>query len=148
MVFFFGFGKTTGTFCQTWKPLYILDCALFVVYFLPNMLFLLVCGNLTGNCISYAHLVAVYTVKYTKHTLLFVFNDWKSSINLWCCSSVFENTDRTFLPTFKALNMLDGTLFVVFLLVNMLFLLFWGILTLNIFSRKDLVAVYTLNTPR
>ena len=59
-----------------------------------------------------------------------------------------EKSNRTFVSTFKALNMLDGTLFVVLLLVNMLFLLFWRILTLNCISRKYLVAVYTVNTPR
>ena len=58
-----------------------------------------------------------------------------------------ENTNRTFVPTFKVLNMLDGTLFVVFLVVNMLFLLFWAILSLNCISRKYLVAVYTVNRP-
>ena len=59
-----------------------------------------------------------------------------------------ENTNRTFLLTFKALNMLDRSLFVVCLLVNMLFLLFRGILTLNYISCICHVAVYTGNTPR
>ena len=58
-----------------------------------------------------------------------------------------ENTNRTFLLTFKGLNMLDSTLFVVCLFVIMLFVLFWGILTLNYISCKCLVAVYTVNTP-
>ena len=62
--------------------------------------------------------------------------------------SGLEKTNCTFVPTSKALNMLDGTLFVVFMLVNMLFLLFWGSLTLNCISRIYLVAVYTRNTPR
>ena len=59
-----------------------------------------------------------------------------------------QNTNRTFFATFKALNMLDGTLFVVFLLLNMLYWLFRGILTLNWISRKYLDPVYTVNTPR
>ena len=62
LVLFFGFGKTTRTFLPTSKPLNILDCALFVVYLVPNTLFLLFCGILTCNCISCAYLVAVYTV--------------------------------------------------------------------------------------
>ena len=62
MVLFFGFGKTTRAFFPTSKPLNILDCALFVVYFLMNTLVLLFCGILTCNCISCAYLVAVSTV--------------------------------------------------------------------------------------
>ena len=58
-----------------------------------------------------------------------------------------ENTNRTFVLTFKGLNMLDSTLFVVCLLEVMLFLLFSGILTLNYISCKCLVEVYTVNTP-
>ena len=52
-----------------------------------------------------------------------------------------ENSDRTFVPTFKALNMLDGILFVVFLV-------FRDILTVNWISRKYLDAVYTVDTGR
>ena len=59
-----------------------------------------------------------------------------------------ENSNCTFFATFKAINMLDGTLLVVFLLLNMLYRLFRGILTLNWISRKYLHAVYTVNTPR
>ena len=62
LVLFFRFGKTTRTFFQTSKPLNILVGALFVVCFLLNVLFLLFCGILTGNCISCAYLLAVYTV--------------------------------------------------------------------------------------
>ena len=62
MVLLFGFGITTRTFFPTWKPLNILDGALFVVCFLLNTLFLIFCGILTCNCISCAYLVAVYTV--------------------------------------------------------------------------------------
>ena len=58
-----------------------------------------------------------------------------------------QNTNRTFVPTSKALNMLDWALFVVCLLVDTLFLLFSGILTCNCISRTYLVAVYSLNTP-
>ena len=57
-----------------------------------------------------------------------------------------QNINRTFVPTLKGLNMLDGALFVVCLLVNTLFLLFCGIFTWNCISHTYLVAVYTLNT--
>ena len=55
--------------------------------------------------------------------------------------------DHTFVPTWKPLNMLDGTLFFICLLVNMLFLLFSFILTCICIRLTYLVAVYTLNTP-
>ena len=62
LVLFYGFGKTTRTFFPTSKPVNILDGALFVVCFLLNTLFLLVCGILSCNCISCVYHVAVYTV--------------------------------------------------------------------------------------
>ena len=58
-----------------------------------------------------------------------------------------QNINRTFVPTCKRLNMLDGALFVVCFLVNTLFLLFCGILTCNCISRTYPVAVCTLNAP-
>ena len=147
MLLFFGFGETTCTFFPTSKPLNILDGAFFVNYFLLNTLFMLFCVILTGNCISWAYLVVVYTVNTPSTPYSFfltaenvpltfgvVLRSWKYQPYL--CSYI------------KVLNMLDGTLFVAFLLVNMLFLLFWGIFNLNCISCKYLVAVYTLNTPR
>ena len=62
LVLFFGFAKTTGIFFATLKHVNILDAALFVVYFLVNTLFLLFCGILTCNCISWTYVVAVYTI--------------------------------------------------------------------------------------
>ena len=74
MVLFFGFGKTTRTFSPTWKPLNILDGALFVLCFVLNTLFLLFCCILTCNWIGCAYLVAVYTVNTpsTPYCLFFV----------------------------------------------------------------------------
>ena len=62
LVLFFGFGETTRTFFPTLKPLIIIDGALFVVYFVLNTLFLLVCGISTCNCMSCPYLFPVYTV--------------------------------------------------------------------------------------
>ena len=60
----------------------------------------------------------------------------------------FRKTTRTFFPTSKPLNILDGALFVVCFLLNTLFLLFCGILTCNCISCAYPVAVSTLNTLR
>ena len=54
---------------------------------------------------------------------------------------------RTFSPTSKPLNILDGALFVVCLLLNTLFLLFCGILTCSCISCVYPVEVYNVNTP-
>ena len=59
----------------------------------------------------------------------------------------FAKTTSTFFPTWKPLNILDGTLFVVYFLLNTLFVLFSGILTCNCISCVYVVAVYTINTP-
>ena len=58
-----------------------------------------------------------------------------------------QNVNRSFVRTWEPLNMLDGTLLFVSLLINRLLLLFSGILTCNIIRRNYLVAVHTLNTP-
>ena len=58
----------------------------------------------------------------------------------------FGITARTFFPTLKPLNILDGALFVVYFVLNTLFKLFCGILTSNIISCAYLVAVYTVNS--
>ena len=59
----------------------------------------------------------------------------------------FRETTRTFFPTSKFLNILDAALFVVFFLLNTLFLLFCVFLTCNSISCAYVVAVYTINTP-
>ena len=82
MVLFFGFGKTKRTFLPTSKPLNILDCALFVVYFVLNTLFLLFRGILTCNCISCAYLVGVYTASTPRTP--------------YCLFSTTENVPLTF----------------------------------------------------
>ena len=60
---------------------------------------------------------------------------------------VFGKTIRTFFPTSKPLNILDGALVLVCFLVNALFLPFCGFLTSNCISCNYLVAVHTVNTP-
>ena len=147
MVLFFGLENTNRTFLPTFKALNMLDGTSFVVFLVVNMLFLLFWGILSLNCISSAYLVTVYTVN--------------TPTTPYCLSLTAENVPLTFgvvlrsskhqpyhCSYFQALNMLHGILFVFFQLLNMLFLLFWGILTLNCISRKYLVAVYTVNTPR
>ena len=126
MVLFFAFGKTTRTFFGTSKPQKILEGALVVVCFLLNKLFLLFCGILTCNCTSCAYLVAVYTVNTP--------------------STGFEKTTRTFFPTSKPLNILEGALVLVCFLRNTLFLLFFRVLSCNCIICAYLVAVYTVNT--
>ena len=58
----------------------------------------------------------------------------------------FGKTMRAFFPTSKPLNILDGAFFVVYFLLNTLFLLFCGILTCSCISCACLLAVYTVNT--
>ena len=53
-----------------------------------------------------------------------------------------KNINRAFVPNTKHLNMFDGPLFVLCLLINRLVLLF------SCISRTYLVAVYALNTPK
>ena len=55
-------------------------------------------------------------------------------------------TKRTFFLTLKPQNILHGALFVVYFLLNTLFLLFSGILTCNCIRCAYLVRVYTVNT--
>ena len=59
----------------------------------------------------------------------------------------FGITTRTFSPTSKPLNILDGAFFVVYFVLNTLFKLFCGILTCNCISCAYLIAVYSVNTP-
>ena len=59
----------------------------------------------------------------------------------------FGETTATSFRTSKPLNILDGGLFVVYFLLDTLFLLFCGILSCNCISCAYLVAVYTVNTP-
>ena len=59
----------------------------------------------------------------------------------------FGKTTHTFFRTSKHLNILDGALFVVYFLLNTLFLFFSGILTCNCISCAYVVAVYSINTP-
>ena len=142
---FFGFGKTTRTFFPTSKPLNVLDGSLFVVYFLLNMLFLLVCGILGCNCISCAYLPAVFTVNTpsTPYSLFLTAENVPLTFGLvlW----LWKNKAHLF-PTSKPLNILDGAFFVVYFLLNTLFLLFCCILTCSCISCGCLVAVFTVNT--
>ena len=46
---------------------------------------------LTCSCIQQRLSCCSLHCQYTKHSLLFVFNGSKCSINLWCCSSVLKN---------------------------------------------------------
>ena len=142
---FFGFGKTTHNFFPTSKPLNILDGALFVNYFRLNTLFLLFCGILTCNCISCAYLAAVYTVN-TPSTSYCLFSTVENvslafGVFLW----LWKNKAHLF-PTSKPRNILDGAFFVVYFLLNTLFLLFCGISSCNCISCPCLVAVYTVKT--
>ena len=84
--------------------------------------------------------------KYTKHTLLFVFNSWKCSINVWFCFFALEKPRAPFFPSSKPLNILDDELFVVYFPLNTLFLLFCGILSCSCISCAYPVAVYNVNT--
>ena len=120
----------------------MLDGTLFVVCLLENSLFLLFSGILTCNCNSRNYLVAVYPV-YRPSTPYCFFSPAENAP----LTFALQNIDHTFVPTWKPLNVLDGSLFFVCLLVNMLFLLFSGILTSICIRRTYLVAVYTLNTP-
>ena len=58
-----------------------------------------------------------------------------------------QNINRNFVPISEPLNMLDGTLLFVPLLVNRLLLLLSSISTSDMIRRTYPVAVYTLNTP-
>ena len=147
MVLFFGLENTNRTYVPTSKALNMLHGTLFVV-FVVNTLFMLFSGILTCNSISCAYLLAVYTVNIPSTAYCLFLTAANVLIEHLVLFFGLENTNRTFVPTFKALNMLDGTFFVVCLLVNTLFVLFWGILTLNCISRKYLVALYTVNTSR
>ena len=147
MVLFYGFGKTTRSFFPTLKPLNILDEAFFVVWFLLNTLFLLFCSILTCNCISCAYLLAVYTVN--------------TPSTPYCLFLTTENVPLTFgfvLWSWKhqpyLCSYFQSSKYVRRYLVCCLYACkyaisaFWGFLTLNWISRKYLVAVYTVNTPR
>ena len=118
------------------------DSTLFVVCLLENTLFLLFSGILTCNCNSRNYLVALYTV-YRPSTPYCLFLSAENAP----LTFALQNIDHTFVPTLKPVNVLDGSLFFVCLLVNMLFLLFSGILTSIRIRRTYLFAVYTLNTP-
>ena len=134
-------------FFPTSKPLNILHGALFLVCFLLNTLFLLFCGFLTCNCISCAYLVAVQTIntQSTPYCLFltaenvtltfgFVFWLWKKHAHL------FSN--------FETSKYLRWRLFIVYFVLNTLFLLFCGFLSCNCISCAYPFSVYTVNTPR
>ena len=55
-----------------------------------------------------------------------------------------QNINRIFVPTSKPLNMLGGSLFVVCLLLNSLFLLFCGIFELVIASTAPILLQFGL----
>ena len=59
----------------------------------------------------------------------------------------FGKTTRTFSPTWKTRSILDRALFLVYFLLNTLFLLFLSFLTCNCISYTFLVAVFTLIIP-
>ena len=59
----------------------------------------------------------------------------------------FRKTTRTFFPTSKPLNILDGALFVACFVLYPLFILFCGILACSCISCVYPVAVYNANTP-
>ena len=116
----------------------MLDGTLLFVFLLVNRLFVLSSGILTCNCIRRTYLLSVDT-----HTFLFVSNGWKCfHYRLVFCFGL-QNMNRAFVPTSKPLNMLDGTLLFVFLLVNRLFVLSSGILTCNCIRRTYLLSVDT-----
>ena len=147
MVLFFCFGKTTCTFFPTSKPLNILDGALLVVCLLLNTLFLLFCGIWTCNCISCGYLVAVYTVNTASTPCCLFLTAENVPLTFGFVLWLLKNHAH-FFSKFKTLSILDGALFVVYFLLNTLFLLFCGILTCNCISWAYLVAVYTVNTTR
>ena len=147
LVLLFGFRKTTRTFFPTSKPENILDGALFVNYFLLNTLFLLFCGILTCNCISCAYLAAVYTVNTPSTPYCLFLTAENVPLTFGLVLWLWKNKAHLF-PISKPLNILDGTSFVVYFLLNTLFLLFCGILTCSCIICAGLFAVYTANTKR
>ena len=145
MLLFFGFGKTTRTFFPTSKSRNILDGALFVVCFLLNTSFLDFCDFLTCNCLSCAYLVAVYTVNTPSKP--------------YCLFLTAENVPLTFGVVLRSwkhqpylCSYFQSSKYVKQYLVSCFssckYVISAVMLTLNCISRKCLVAVYTLNTPR
>ena len=99
---------------------------LFVVSLSLNMFFLPFSGTLTWTYINHTYLLVVYTLNTTSTPYFFVYNRWKRKIPFMRFFGL-QYVNSIFFLTLKLRNMLGGTLFVVFQLVNTLFLLFFAI---------------------
>ena len=131
----------------------MLDGTLFVVCLPLNTLFLLFLGILICNCIRRTYLVAVYTLNtpstaycsfLTAENVPLTFGVvlWPLFCGILTCNCIkmlkmenlsfmlffnLENINRIFYLTSKLLNLLRGTLFVLYLLLNTSFLLFFAV---------------------
>ena len=144
LVLCFGLQNINRNFVPTSKPLNMLGGTLFVACFLASRFFLLFSSILTSNCINRTYLVAVYTLN-TGNTPCCLFVRTKKVPFIFHAMIWTSKQQQDTFPSSKPQNMLDGTLFVVCLPLNTLFVLFSGILICNCIRR--IFAVYTQNTP-
>ena len=103
-----------------------ISATLFVVCMSLNTFFLPFSGSLTCNYMNRICPVAGYTVN--------------TPSTPYCLFVTAENVPFTFFPTLKPLNMLGASLFVVCLLLNTFFLLFFCNLTCKCISGIYLSA--------
>ena len=131
-------------FLGTWRWKSI-SGTLFVVSWSLNIFFLPFCCIWTCKYIKDSYRLAVGTLNTPSTPYLFVDNCWKRDIYPFMLWFGLQNINRTFVVYWKVLSMVVATSFVVCLLLNCLFVLFWYILSCNCISGAYLVAVSPLN---
>ena len=113
----------------------MLDATLFVVSLLVNIFFLPFCGILIWNCIKHNYLLAVYTLNTSSSkTFTFLAVLWPSKHQSYL-SSYFETSQY-----------LSWYLVYCFLLLNIFFMLFFAVLSINSISGTYLVAFQPAKT--
>ena len=141
----FGLQNINRTIFPSSKHLNMLDGTWFVVCLPLNAFFLLISGILKSKYINYTYLVAVSRVNRPSTTDSLFLTAENVPLTFGLVLWLWKNKAHLFL-TSKPLNILDGVFFVVYFLLNTLFLLFCCILTCSCISCACLVAVFTVNT--
>ena len=105
-----------------------------------NLYFLPFSGILNWKSINHSYLVVVYTLNIPSAPYFFVYNHWKRHIYFSCCPMVFKILMIPFFFTWKPLNMLGSTLFVLFVPFRYVISAVFCSLTCNCISSTSLVA--------
>ena len=92
-----------------------------------KMIFLFFSSIFSLKCINTTYIFPVYTLKYTKGTSFLSLSPLKPSHIPFMLAFGIQNINQSFFLTSKPLDILLGTLFVVCLPLNTLFLLFFSV---------------------